>query len=63
VAELKLGVLLAQHDRRTLHPWAGLEADQQIDGRQPGDLTAEKLLEHSRLPLVWHDQRTTLSFG
>src|ERR1700730_6755290 len=34
-----------------------------LDGRQPGDLTAEKLLEHSRLPLVWHDQRTTLGFG
>ena len=25
-----------------------------LDGRQPGDLTAEKLLEHSRLPLAWH---------
>jgi hypothetical protein len=24
-----------------------------LDGRQPGDLTAEKLLEHSRLPLAW----------
>ena len=23
-----------------------------LDGRQPGDLTAEKLLEHSRLPLA-----------
>ena len=25
-----------------------------LDGRQSGDLTAEKLLEHSRLPLAWH---------
>jgi hypothetical protein len=34
-----------------------------LDGRQPPDLTAEKLLEHSRLPLAWHDQRTALGFG
>jgi hypothetical protein len=33
------------------------------DGRQPRDLTAEKLLEHSRLPLAWHDQRTALGFA
>jgi hypothetical protein len=26
-------------------------------GRQPRDLTPEKLLDHSRLPLAWHDQR------
>ena len=32
-----------------------------LDGRQPRDLTADKLLEHSRLPLAWHDQRT--AFG
>ena len=31
-----------------------------LDGRQPRDLTAEKLLAHSRLPLAWHDQRTAL---
>ena len=34
-----------------------------LDGRQPSDLTAEKLLDHSRLPLAWHDQRTVLGFG
>ena len=34
-----------------------------LDGRQPRDLTAEKLLEHSRLPLTWHDQRTVLGFA
>jgi site-specific DNA recombinase len=33
-----------------------------LDGRQPRDLTPEKLLEHSRLPLAWHDQRTALGF-
>jgi hypothetical protein len=33
-----------------------------LDGRQPPDLTAEKLLVHSRLPLAWHDQRTVLGF-
>jgi site-specific DNA recombinase len=33
-----------------------------LDGRQPRDLTAEKLLEHSRLPLAWHEQRATLGF-
>jgi hypothetical protein len=27
------------------------------------DLTAEKLLERSRLPLAWHDQRTALGFA
>ena len=34
-----------------------------LDGRQPRYLTAEKLLEHSRLPLDWHDQRTMLGFA
>ena len=34
-----------------------------LDGRQPRDLTAEKLLDHSRLPLAWHDQRTALGFA
>jgi site-specific DNA recombinase len=34
-----------------------------LDGRQPRDLTAEKLLEHSRLPLAWDDQRTALGFA
>ena len=34
-----------------------------LDGRQPSDLTSEKLLEHSRLPLVWHDQRIVLGFA
>ena len=33
-----------------------------LDGRQPRDLTAEKLLD-SRLPLAWHDQRTALGFA
>jgi hypothetical protein len=34
-----------------------------LDGRQPPDLTAEKLLEHSRLPLAWHDQRIVLGLA
>ena len=34
-----------------------------LDGRQPRDLTPKKLLEHSRLPLAWHDQRTVLGFA
>jgi DNA invertase Pin-like site-specific DNA recombinase len=34
-----------------------------LDGRQPPDLTAEKLLAHSRLPLAWYDQRTALGFA
>jgi site-specific DNA recombinase len=33
-----------------------------LDGRQPPDLTADKLLAHSRLPLGWHEQRTVLGF-
>jgi DNA invertase Pin-like site-specific DNA recombinase len=34
-----------------------------LDGRQPHDLTADKLLAHSRLPLGWQDQRTLLGFA
>jgi site-specific DNA recombinase len=34
-----------------------------LDGRQPPDLTAVKLLEHSRLPLAWRDQRIALGFA
>jgi hypothetical protein len=34
-----------------------------LDGRQPRDLTADKLLAHSRLPLAWSDQRTALGFA
>jgi site-specific DNA recombinase len=34
-----------------------------LDGQQPPDLTVEKLLEHSRLPLAWHDQRIVLGFA
>jgi DNA invertase Pin-like site-specific DNA recombinase len=34
-----------------------------LDGRQPRDLTASKLLADSRLPLAWHEQRTKLRFG
>ena len=34
-----------------------------LDGRQPRDLTAEKLLTHSRLPLTWHEQRAVLGFA
>ena len=33
-----------------------------LDGRQPPDLTVDKLLAHSRLPLAWHEQRTVLGF-
>jgi site-specific DNA recombinase len=34
-----------------------------LEGRQPRDLTTEKLLAHSRLPLAWHDQRIVLGFA
>jgi tetratricopeptide (TPR) repeat protein len=34
-----------------------------LDGRHPPDLTPDKLLAHSRLPLAWHDQRTALDFA
>jgi hypothetical protein len=33
-----------------------------LDGRQPRDLTADKLLAYSRLPLTWHEQRRVLGF-
>ena len=34
-----------------------------LDGCQPCNLTADKLLAHSRLPLTWHEQRTVLGFA
>jgi hypothetical protein len=34
-----------------------------LDGRQPPDLTAGKLLAHSSLPLGWHEQRTVIGFS
>ena len=34
-----------------------------LDGRQPPDLTADKLPAHSRLPLAWDEQRTVLGFA
>ena len=34
-----------------------------LDGGQPRDLTADKLLAHSRLPLGWHEQRTVLGIA
>jgi site-specific DNA recombinase len=34
-----------------------------LDGRQPRDLTADKLLAHSRLPLTWDEQRRMLGFA
>jgi site-specific DNA recombinase len=34
-----------------------------LDGRQSHDLTADKLLAHSRLPLAWHEQRGVLGFA
>jgi len=34
-----------------------------LDGRQPRDLTADKLLAHSRLPLTWREQRAVLGFA
>jgi hypothetical protein len=33
-----------------------------LEGRHPRDLTARKLLTHSRLPLTWPEQRRTLGF-
>ena len=33
-----------------------------LDGRQPRDLTADKLLAQSRLPLTWDEQRRVLGF-
>jgi site-specific DNA recombinase len=34
-----------------------------LDGRQPPDLTTDKLLAHSRLPLAWREQRTLFGFN
>ena len=34
-----------------------------LKGRQPIELTAEKLVRNSRLPLCWAEQRQQLGFG
>jgi site-specific DNA recombinase len=34
-----------------------------LEGRHPRDLTAQKLLSHSRLPLGWPEQRVILGFA
>jgi site-specific DNA recombinase len=34
-----------------------------LDGRQPRDLSVDKLLAHSRLPLTWDEQRKVLGFA
>ena len=34
-----------------------------LDGQQPPDLTTDKLLAHSRLPLAWQEQRALLGFA
>jgi hypothetical protein len=34
-----------------------------LDGRQPRDLTADKLLAHSRLPLTWDAQWRVFGFA
>jgi hypothetical protein len=34
-----------------------------LDGRHPRDLSADKLLGHSRLPLAWPEQRRLLGFA
>ena len=34
-----------------------------LEGRQPRDLTAQTLLDHSRLPLAWPEQRSLLGFA
>jgi hypothetical protein len=34
-----------------------------LEGRHPRDLTAQTLLDHSRLPLSWPEQRRLLGFG
>ena len=34
-----------------------------LEGCQPRDLAADKLLAHSRLPLTWHEQRRVLGFA
>jgi len=34
-----------------------------LEGRHPQDLTARKLLAHSRLPLTWPEQRRALGFA
>jgi hypothetical protein len=34
-----------------------------LEGRHPQDLTARKLLDHSRLPLTWVEQRRILGFA
>jgi hypothetical protein len=34
-----------------------------LDGRQPLELTAERLIRNSRLPISWPEQRRALGFN
>ena len=70
--ELETGKVVAQlsgaeprfaPDSRTIYLFRPDITQAILDGRQPHDLTAEKLLAHSRLPLTWHEQRTVLGFA
>src|SRR5437867_7586615 len=64
VAKLEIDLLLAQHDRRALHPGTGLEADEQIfrseehtsELQSPYDLVCRLLLEKKK-----KNEITTLS--
>jgi site-specific DNA recombinase len=61
---LREGVSRSYFTRVVRLSYLALDITQAIlDGRQPCDLTAVKLLAHSRLPLGWHDQRTALGFA
>ena len=33
-----------------------------VEGRHPPDLTASRLINHTRLPFDWKEQRTALGF-
>ena len=58
------GVSPSYFTRLVRHSYLARDIAQAIlDGRQPRDLTADKLLAHSRLPLAWHEQRSVLGFA
>jgi hypothetical protein len=52
-------LIIKDHTERSI----GLRIPAAEVGRQPPDLTADKLLAHSRQPLAWHEQRTMLGFA
>ena len=56
-------VLAGLIERVTFHNQENGFCVLRVKARGQRDLTADKLLAHSRLPLAWHEQRSVLGFA